>query len=353
MVRRLMLPLALLAAAAAAAPGFADRDQALDRVDEAEAAMKDKAYPAAERLYRQALEAMDTCLPALLGLGEALLAQERKEEAIVPLRAAVRAGKGSDALPVAWKDCAGRAAKHLAQIDEHGRELDEIIDRHVAELVKLAVAQRRKDPDLADRALDIALTLRPDHKRARELRGKLSEVGARREAVFDGKQIEDWDGGRAEWWSVTDGVIVGETKGIATFIRTQEEVSGNFDLVMEARIAKVYDKSPFIALMGAWKAEFNHSRFGVLVEALTWFEKHSENDSEQIYRCPVDRLPKPVDAAAWNTYELQFRSDKITAVINGKEVHSIDRTAERAGGYVGILAQGCRAEIRKVEVVHR
>jgi hypothetical protein len=34
-------------------------------------------------------------------------------------------------------------------------------------------------------------------------------------------------------------------------------------------------------------------------------------------------------------------------------VHSIERGNGRAGGFVDILAQGCRAEIRKVEIVHR
>ena len=355
MRRRLLISLvgALLLGPLLAAPGLAGPDDALAFVDEADVAMKEHAYGAAEGLYRKAIEAMDDCVPALHGLGEALLAQEKTDDAILAFRQAARVASASDALPAAWQDFAKRSTKRLEALDEHGRALAAIVDGHVDALVRLAVKFRSNDPDLADRALDIALSLRPDHERAAELRGKMSDRGARREALFDGKQIEDWDGGRSDWWHVEAGVIVGETKGIASYVRTQEELSGDFDVLMEARIAEVYDKAPFIAVMGAWKAEHDHSRFGVLNEALTWFEKHGEDDSQQVYRCEVKRLPKAIDPSQWNTYELRFRKDRILGVINGREVHAIDRTAQRSGGYVGILSQGCRAEIRKVEVIRR
>ncbi len=350
MVRRLLA--ALLLAALLASPGLAGPD-AVELVDKAQAAMKDHEYGTAETLFRQAVGKMETCLPALEGLGESLLAQEKEHEAIVAFRKTVRVAESGEAFPTAWNDDVKRASRHLQELDDNGHELDGILDDHVEALVKLAAKYRRKDPDLADRALDLALTLRPDHERANELRRKMTDQGLRREALFDGKQIDDWDGGRSDWWQVKDGIIVAETKGLASYIRTQKEVSGNFDVVMEARITKTYDESPFIAIMGAWKGEYVHSRFGALGKALYWYEKNGKDHSDVVYRCDFASLPKPIDPAKWNTYELRFRKDTITAVVGGRDVHSIDRPKARDGGFVGILAQGCQAQIRKVEVVYR
>jgi tetratricopeptide (TPR) repeat protein len=242
-VRR-ALALVLLLLLLAGARALAGSEDAMGLVDEGDAAMKDKSYAAAEKFYRRALDAMDDCLPAQEGLGEALLAQEKTSDAIVAFRRVVREAHASDAVPTSWDVFVERAEHRLGDLDDHGRELQGLVDEHVRALVKLAVKVRGKDPDLADRALDLALTLDPDDARARELRGRMAEKGTRREAVFDGEQIADWDGGRSKWWSVEDGAIVAETRGVATYIRTQKEVRGNFDVIMEARIAKVYDAPP-------------------------------------------------------------------------------------------------------------
>ncbi len=347
------LAVLLLALAFTMSPVLADMDDALDLAEEGDDAFKAKKYAAAIRLYGAALKAEPACLPARYGLGEALLATEQVKDAVLAFRQVVRETRASPGIPVAWKDYAPQAQDRLDEFDENGGELEGLIDAHVAKVMKLAVKYRTKDPDLADRALGVVLTLHPDHKRANEILGKLARKGARKEAIFDGKQIADWDGGRGQWWEVKDGVIVGETKGVATFIRNQKEITGNFDVIMEARIAKGYDKSPFIALMAAWKAEYDHTRYGTLSGALRWFEYKGEDDKDRVFMREADALKKPYDPAAWTLYELRYREEYIHAFLNGREVHKIERPKERSGGYVGILAQGCRAEIKRLDVLHR
>lgn len=347
---RLLVACILLASVS---PVRADLDQALDLVEQGHAALKDSRAADAVVSFRQALEAEEGCVPARYGLGVALLATDDPQGAIVAFRQVVRATGPDAAVSVAWLAYGPKAAKQLERHDKEGQELERLVDAHVRNVMRVAVKHVTKDPDLAVRALQVALTLRPEHKRGQELLARLSAKGARRIAIFDGKQIEDWDGGRGQWWSVEDGVIVGETEGVATFVRNQEEIKGDFDVVMEARIAKGYDGSPYLALMASWRSESDHSRFGTLADAVTWYEHRTEEDKERVFRCDASRLKKPLDASTWTVYELRYRGDTIHALINGREVHRMPRPETRQGGYVGILAQECRAEVRRLDVLVR
>lgn len=349
---RIAIPV-LVALLVLAVPLLADMDEALELVERGRAALKASRAEDATALFEEALEAEESCVPARFGLGEALLAGGDVKGAVVAFRHVARATTASAAIPAPWRELGAKARKFLDKHDALGQELEKLIDGHVAKVMKVALKYRTKDPDLTDRALQIVLSLRPEHGRGIELRDSLSRQGALCVQVFDGKQIEDWDGGRSDWWKVVDGVIVAETKGIATYLRNQDEFEGNFDVVMEARIAKVYDEYPFVAIMGAWKAEFDHSRLGTLAGALTWFEHTGEDSKERVFRCEARRLKKPFDPAKWTKYELRYRDKVIEAWVNGRKVHSTPRSADRAGGYVGIVAQGCRAEIRSLDVRRR
>lgn len=332
---------------------FADEDDAAVLVEEANEALEGEEYKAAAVLYRRALEASDTYLPAHFGLGEALMELGDTDEAVVSFRKVVRTAQGRDDMPRAWDRMVTNAKRQLEEHDTRGKELEAAVDETAQALLRLIEKHKASDPDLADRALATLLTLRPDHKRGTEIRERMEAKGARKQAIFDGKQVDDWDGGRSKWWSVEGGAIIGRAKGLATYIRNQETIEGNFDVIMEARITDASGKVPFLALMGAWKAEYNHSRFGILDSAAIWFEYRDEDDKERVFRKPVGSLRGRVDPSAWTTYELRFREDKIHALINGKEVHVIQRASDRDGGYVGILAQDCEAEIRRVDVLHR
>ncbi len=343
----------MLLLAALTAPGFADMDAALDLTDEATEALEDGKVEKAQELFREAPEEEAGCIPARSGLGEALLTEGKIKEAVIAFRKVVRTVEADAGIPSAWKKHAKTARKHLDEHDKNGAALEQMVDDHVDKVFRVATKYRTKDPDLSARALDIVLTLRPGHARANELLESMSRKGARKEAIFDGKQISDWDGGRGQWWAVEEGVIVGETKGVATYIRNQKEIEGNFDVIMEARIATVYDESPFVALMASWKAEFDHSRLGTLSGALRWFEYKSENEKDRVFMKDAGGLKRPYDPAKWTVYELRYREDYIHAFLNGREVHKIKRAEGRAGGYVGILAQGCRAEIKRLDVLYR
>ena len=343
----------LLLAVILCAPAQAGMEEALDLVDKADKALAAQDYDAAATGYREALAEAADCVPAQYGLGQALLASQKKTEAIVAFRRVLRTLAKGVGIPAAWNKYERESRSVLEAQDEKGKALEEQVEDYVTEVVRLAAKYKTKDPDLAVRALQIALALRPAHERATELLGKLLNTGARTEEIFDGKQIDDWDGGRGQWWSVKDGVIVSETKGVATFIRNQKEITGNFDVIMEARIAQVHDDAPFLALMAGWQAEYDHTRLGTLTGALTWYEYKGEDDKERVFREEADRLVKPYDPSAWTLYELRYREKYIHALVNGREVAKTARPERRTGGYVGILSQGCRGEVKRLQVIYR
>ncbi len=349
---RRLAPAALLLATMFATASHADMDEALTLVDEGHAAHKAGKYDVAIDRYRRALTSAEGCLPARLGLGEALLAKGETQDAILAFRRVLRESRAT-AIPTAWKTLAPQARARLDANDEHGTELEDLIDAHVAKVMRVAVAYRTKDPDLAQRALHVVLTLRPEHKRGLALLEKMSAQGARKESIFDGKQIGDWDGASSRWWTVRDGIIVGDTKGVAAFIRNQKPITGDFDVIMEARITETYAEVPFLALLAAWQGEYDHTRFGTLAGALSWYEHHDKDHRERIFRVEASRAKPPYDPTAWTRYELRYRQGWIHALINGREVHKMKRPAHRSGGYVGILSQECRGEIRRLDVLHR
>ena len=348
-VTLLLVLLVLLATSVASA----EERAAIEATIAGDRALAAKDAATAEARFREAVAADATYLPAYQGLGEALLAAGRTAEALIPLRFVDRNAPAGDGGPAEVRRRVAAARKRLDELDPEGRALAALFRAHADAVTALGERQRDADPDLADRAAGIALGLVPDHERAAALRAQLAARGLRREAVFDGKQIADWDGSKSEWWRVTDGVIVGDAKGIATFVRAQTNVEGNFDVLMETRLVQAYGANPYFALLGAWAAEFDNSRFGVLVDALQWAEYRSEQEMSRVYRSPVAKLPKPLDPKAWAVYELRYRDGRIEAWLNGKKVAETRRDPARKGGFVGLLAQDCRVEFKRVEVVRR
>ncbi len=332
---------------------LAGEREAIEATIAGDRALAAKDPTTAETKFREAVEADATYLPAHQGLGEALFASGRKADALVPLRFVDRNAPTGDALTADLRRRVVAARRRLDEIDPEGRALAALFRAHADAVTALGERQRDADPDLADRAAGIALGLVPDHERAAALRAQLASKGLRREALFDGQQIADWDGAKSAWWRVTDGVIVGDAKGIATFVRNQTTVEGNFDLLVEARLVQAYGSNPYFAVMGAWAAEFDNSRFGVLVDALQWVEYRSEQDLARVYRSPVAKLPKPLDPKTWAVYELRYREGKIEAWLNGKKLAETKRHEARTGGFVGLLAQDCRVEFRRVDVIRR
>lgn len=345
---------------ALAAPGHVlrpahadDLSDAIEQLDAGNDALNAGRPEVAKERFEAALATRDDCLPARHGLGEALLAMGDEKAAVLAFRRTVRDAEAGLDIPIAWREVTDASRKRLEELDENRKALDEIIEEYVRDLVRLATKFRTRDPDLAARALDKALALRPEDERGLKLRQRMADEGTVRTEAFDGRQIEDWDGGRSDSWSVDDGAIVVKARDIATYIRTTDMLEGNFDIIVEARFVEEQGETPFFAIMGAWIDEAVHTRFGVINGDLVWYEHNGKDDRTSEYRAPARGLRKPVDISEWNTYELHFGDDKIRAVVNGQAVHEIARPEERGKGYVGLLAQHCQVEFRKVDIVQR
>lgn len=351
--RSLLAVAALLGLLPVAPCAAFDERAAIEATLAGDKALAAKDVAGAEASFRAAVEADPTYLPAHQGLGEALLALGRTADARAELRIVDRTAGTLDDRPEDVRRRILAARKRLDEIDPQGKALAVLFRAHADAVAGLGERQKDLDPDLADRTVNLALALVPEHARALALRQRLAAQGLRRESLFDGKQVLTWDGGKGKWWSVVDGVIVGDAKGVATFIRTETMFEGSFDVVMEARLIQSYGAAPYFTLMGAWTEEFENSRFGVLVDVLQWDEYKGKDQKEARFHMPVGQLRKPLDPKAWNLFELRYRDGRIEAWLNGKKVSEGLRPATRKGGYVGLLVQECKAEIRRVEVVRR
>jgi hypothetical protein len=345
------LALALLGAPLAAA----DRETAQFLAQRGDKALQAKTWPEAESLYRRALDEDATFLPARYGLAEALVGAGQKGPGLVEMRRFVDEAAQLRPLPTAWGTLVAKARKRLVEIDAVGGELDRMIDGHVEALLALAKRWQEKDPTVAVQAVDLALRLRPGHAVAEKMKQELQRDLGVVEALFNGKDLSGWTGMGRDVWVVRDGILEGtplpdlET---AYLPRTETKFSGNFDVLMEAKIVEG-GKIPLFAIVAAMKADKDKLFFGMVKEDLCLWEYEGTKEYRERYARWQDNLEPKLDPSEWNVYELRFRAGKIHAVLNGKELFDYDRPASRDGGFVGLQLQDCKVAVKRVEIVRR
>lgn len=342
------LVLASLLLLAAALPTFADRETAKFFADRGEKALKDGDASAAEEHFRRALEEDGEFAPARFGLAQALIQAEQREDGITELKKSV-AELGTDA---SWKSTQQKARKLLDELDRSGAALRALVDAHVEELVSFAKKWVKKDEDTAVRALWAALELQPGHPKASELIESLghSPKGPPR-PLFDGASLGGWMEMGPPRWKVEDGALVGDVKDGAYIGRTVQSHEGDFDVVMEARLAEAYDGPAYFALAPAFDGKDGHYSFGLLRGKLLFQEDVDPETDREVYDA---NPPHDFDPKAWHVYELRFRGTQVAALLDGEVIATdTERPDSRRGGFVGLKCQHCRFEVRRIEITPR
>ena len=356
-MRALLVPLALALLLGSHGEVWADRTEAEYFAQRGDKALKARDWAGAQVQYRKALEADASFLLARAGVAEALLGAGDRDSGLTELRkfvADVEAGQG---LPPPWLALAAKARKRLADVDAAAAQLEAIADRRVSDLLAFSDRWAEKDPVMAIRALREVLRLRATEARALDA---LEKLGVERPFtgvhVFNGRDWAGWMQPVGPQWAITGGSIVADVPtGLAVAVRAKETWSGQFDMVMEARLEddRTADHPALFLLHAAVKSDYDHMTFGILGEEVVLIEERSSTSSEQVFHADPASLPKPFDPKAWNRYELRFRADVIEAVVNGEVLFSQPRPAERDAGGVGMRVQSAKVSIRAIDVVPR
>lgn len=331
----------------------ADRDAANFFHQRAEKALRAKKFADAESDYRRALADDGSFLPPRYGLGEALLGLGRRDEAVDVFREVLAQAEKAVG-DAASADLAARARKRLKDLDAGGAALDALVDAHVSVLLEIAGRWTAKDPDLAEAALREALRLKPSEKRASSMLQKMGKAPSGQwTPVFDGKSLGGWVWMNPPTWQVVDGLLVSDVKDSAVIGRSEARWKGDFDVRTEARLLEARAGGAYFALLGALKEEYVVSAFGVIDEKITLNEWSGEGHEREAFSARTKGLKRPFDPKDWNVYELQFRKDRVRALVNGEVLTTIARDPARDEGYMGMKVQNCKVAFRRIEVLQQ
>jgi len=338
----------------AAGLALADRETAKFLEERGDKALAAKQYADAEGFYRKALGEDATYAPARLGLAEALVGEDKREDAVAEFRKVVADVKAlGDAPPQGWTLVRTKAERRLEQLDAAGTELRGIVDAQVNALLVVARKYAKTDPDTAVKACRRALVARPDDPKVSELMNSLG-ASPKGEPVelFDGQTLDGFaDVGSS--WKVEDGAVCGAIKDAAMIARTEKWFDGDFDFRAEMKMAEDYPGASLLAVCPCFDGKDAHYTFG-------WFDGRVRLDesfgSKVAARVAYDQ-PPPGECAwkkdDWNTYEIQFRKTEVRILVNGRQVFAEPRPSTMAGGFLGLSVQSCKALFRKIEYVPR
>jgi hypothetical protein len=350
-----LLVAGVLLSGLAAAPAAADRARAEGLAATGAAALSARDWTIAELAFRDALDADATYLPARLGLADALILRGSVASGVVELRRFLAEADASpDAAPAAE---VARARERLAKIEEAEKALAPIVDRHVEGLLRLAAASGKKDPGLAADALRRVLALRPDHeKAAADLAALARPLEGPFRSLLNPRDFGRWGAGSSAKWAMLDGEVVEATSQAASgmgVVKTIASYGGDFDVRVEARMAERLGKGFWFGLVLLYREANRMSLYGFWQRGVDWTDKLSPDKSETRFERPVAEIEPPFDPAAWNIFEVRFRSDRIHLLVNDRMVGDIDRPSDRSPAPVGLALQEAKAQFRNFGVRRR
>jgi len=343
---------AILALVLLLLPGraLADRSTAESHAATGEKALQDRDWAKAEGEFRKALAADASLLTARYGLSQALLAAGRGAPGIEELRKFVSEVKADASATPAWRSLAAKADKQLQGIEASAADLRKIVDRWADELVAVARKAAPKDPSTAKRAARRALELRPGDRGAGAVLEKLGDAARGPPVVlFNGTDLANWSKVELPYFQVEGGYLVAQVPKGSRIVYANQPVDGDFDIRMEARLLEEYEGDPLASLMLYGTGPYDYLSLGFINRKAYFLDRTSESEKQILLRKPATELKVAFDPEHWTTYEMRFRKDSISAVVNGEVIATEIRTERRRSGFVGINVQGAKAAIRKVE----
>jgi tetratricopeptide (TPR) repeat protein len=351
---RRILALALLALLAAAPAALADRATAEFFAGRGEKALQAKDWAGAEEHYRRSLQEDAGFHPARYGLAQALLGSGKTAPGIEELRKFSGDVRGDAGASAEWKALLARADRQLQDLDLAGAELRKVLDRYADDLAALARKWAPKDPATAARAARRILEIRPGDREATAL---LEKVGGSMKgpavSLFNGRDFAEWDNPNTVVWTVEEGFIVGNARDGQYFARHTREFTGDFDVTLEARFLEERTGVPLLGVLSCFRGPYDRYYFGLLNRKVAFSDQEKDGEERTIAKRVLADVKTPVDPMGWNVYEVRFRGNEVTALVNGEVVGTDPRPARRDGGFVGVCVQDAKVAIRRLEVQPR
>lgn len=226
-------------------------------------------------------------------------------------------------------------------------QLQKITAKHAKAYLSLARKWKTKDPDLAERALRRALLLDKGNAKASEMLKAMGRWGTQ-VLLFDGNNLDQWVYADPPEWTLASRELRGNSPRHAYLVRSSEHFEGNYSLRMEAKLLEAFDGPTFFSLSGDSDGKDVRFEVGVLRGNPVLQERDQEGERNDHFSGTADDVSPRLDPRKWNTYEIRFIDDTVTALINGQPIADADRSSLR-GGFAGIVVQHCHIAIRRVE----
>lgn len=224
---------------------------------------------------------------------------------------------------------------------------------------KLASVSRKlvkKDPKAAYRAARAALALDPTNKKAaKALEAARGSLGNLPQELLGLPSMSGWKGLTAKNWPRKDDVLVGQVDNTAMILNTHKVWSGNYDIVMDARLVEHYGKKgpPVFSIIAPLVSQSRYVSFGYGGSIVELYEWTALRDGVSRGKKAYADIPGNPDPKDWNKYELRLRDKEIIALVNGNEVARQPRPPELGEGQIAIKVQFTKIEVRSLVLTER
>jgi tetratricopeptide (TPR) repeat protein len=353
--------LLLLALSVAAAAVLADEDAARYFTDRGRKALEKKDYEEAEKLFRQALGQHDGYLPAMVGIAEAAIGKGEKDTAIAQLVACLEHAEGAKPSGEA-KAARDRAEALLRELDPARLEFRLISEHYVRKLLGLARSHAKKDPGLARRCAERVLKIVPDHAEARKILSggppapkpaPTADAKPGEKRLFNGKDLSGW-AGRGKEWRVESGAIVCTAVDCALWIRSKEEIKGDYTLGVEMRFRKdMAGGSPRLAVFFGVRSDIDRFALGAFINSVMLDRRQPTAERVKLAKAESYEISSSFDRNQWNLYRMVVEQSKVTVYVNKRKLFTHQAEAGAFDGFVGLVTQDCTGEFRRIVVNER
>ncbi len=168
--------------------------------------------------------------------------------------------------------------------------------------------------------------------------------------LFNGKNLNEWIVDTASVWSVQDGVIVGKSPGLPynEFLRTKQHYS---DFVLRATFRLIDGKGNSGIQVRSKPVPNSHEVSGYQADAgqRYWGSLYDESRRKKTLAGPDAEFLKKFDPAAWHTYVISAKGNRIKLELDG--VTTVDYTETEPGIETsGLIALQVHSDKQPVEM---
>lgn len=167
-------------------------------------------------------------------------------------------------------------------------------------------------------------------------------------SLFNGKDLSGWDGNESVW-RVENGVIVGQTKGLANneFLATKSSF-GDFELRVTFRLLDGVGNSGI--QFRSERIPNHHEMIGYQADVgeQYWGCLYDESRRRKVLVYPPEELKAKLKTDGWNTYVIRCKSNHIEMFLNDlKVVDYVEKDADiPQSGRIALQVHSSKVPIR-------